>query len=497
MKKLFSLLHLSLLCLSLPLAAQKLNLSDSKMTALDQWLEAAASHGYSGALLIAQGEELKLAKGYGLADDRAKLAIDPHTSFNIGSVSKQFTAAAILKLREMGLVHLDDSLGQYFLELPHPKGQITLHQLLTHSSGISPQTGGYRYDPAPADRLLDDFRKTPLQQAPGEKHHYANANYILLALIIEMQSKSSYEDFLRLHFWEPLQMKETFYRKPGVGTRLARAYSFNSMDGEWQDRGYTGQHLPPPDLHYYSLGKGDLHSSLHDLFIWHRALMDHKVLTAESRQLLEEGYVYESLAERSKYAYGWAIIEHPKAGKIATHNGSNGIFFADFIRFVDEDVVIINLSNRMLHRASTQVAWTAARSLIDSSFQAPPMPAPPEAIIHQFMAHYPLSAKDSLTSYLAEAGYPLRNPALLNRMGMSLIYHSELKQWALPLLQLNVDLFPEDGNLWDSLGDAYFKQGQPKSAEGAYQKALELAPDAQCHWCGNSRARLQQIQSNN
>jgi CubicO group peptidase (beta-lactamase class C family) len=179
---------------------------------IDDYLTNSVSNGYSGAVLIAKGGEIILSKGYGWADKNKKIPNKPSTVFNIGSVTKQFTAAAILKLMESNKLNTSDNLIKYFPQAPSDKQNITIHQLLTHTSGISPQTGGFRYNEATKVQFIKECLESELMYAPGTKHTYANANYILLAAIVEGVSQQEYETFLRENLWNPLDMNHTGYK---------------------------------------------------------------------------------------------------------------------------------------------------------------------------------------------------------------------------------------------------------------------------------------------
>ena len=124
---------------------------------INTYLESSVINGFSGAVLVSKKEEIILSKGYGWADRKNKIPNSPSTVFNIGSVTKQFTASAILKLADQGKIKTSDKISSYFNQTPIDKRDITIHQLLTHTSGISNRTGGFRYDEASKEQFLKDF----------------------------------------------------------------------------------------------------------------------------------------------------------------------------------------------------------------------------------------------------------------------------------------------------------------------------------------------------
>ena len=167
---------------------------------IDTYLESSVSNGFSGVVLVSKKGEIILSKGYGWADRKNKIPNSPSTVFNIGSVTKQFTASAILKLVEQGRIKTSDKIGSYFNQAPIDKRDISIHQLLTHTSGISNRTGGFRYNEASKEQFLKEFFESELRSKPGITYQYANANYILLTAIIESVSGQTYSSFLNEHW---------------------------------------------------------------------------------------------------------------------------------------------------------------------------------------------------------------------------------------------------------------------------------------------------------
>lgn len=181
-----------------------------------------------------------MSKGYGWADRENKIPNSPSTVFNIGSVIKQFTASAILKLAEQGKIKTSDTIGLYFDQAPIDKRSISIHQLLTHTSGISNRVGGYRYHEASKEQFLNEFFESELQSTPGTQYQYANANYIILTVIIESVSGQTYSSFSNDHLFVPSEMKSTGYKSIDFDTeRLAHGYYYHINDEQWTDWGTT------------------------------------------------------------------------------------------------------------------------------------------------------------------------------------------------------------------------------------------------------------------
>ncbi|WP_026935048.1 serine hydrolase domain-containing protein [Christiangramia echinicola] len=446
---------------------------------IDTYLEASVINGFSGVVLVSKKGEIILSKGYGWADRENKILNSPSTVFNIGSVTKQFTASAILKLVEQGKVKTSDKISSYFIQTPIDKRDITIHQLLTHTSGISNRTGGFRYDEACKKQFLREFFESELQSKPGAKYQYANANYIMLTVILESVSGQTYSSFLNDYLFEPSQMKSTGYKSINFSTeRLAHGYYYNTNDEKWTDWGTTQQHLPYNDKHWYSIGKGDIHSTIEDLYKWHLVLKNNVVLTSKTKEIQETPYVAENDKMTSYYGYGWAISQSRRDTKIVAHNGSNGLYFADFVRFIDDDVVVIYITNAFLGSESENVAREIGKMIFDSNYTASPISRNIYELVQEFMKTNASSNAGKLPDFLKkELNNEFNDNAILNRLGYSRLKKEDKPDWALELFKLNVKLFPEDGNLWDSLGEAYLKYDKEEEAIKSYTKAVELGSE--------------------
>jgi len=470
----------------------KYNTLEDKM---DNYLSQSVVNGYSGSVLVAKDNEIIFSKGYGWSDRSKKVPNSSSTVFNIGSVTKQFTAAAILKLMEDEKLEVSDKIEKYFPQAPSDKKGITIHQLLTHTSGVSPSTGGFRYDKASKETFLSDFFTAELMYAPGSKHTYANANYILLSAIIEQVSQQDYETFLKESFWTPLQMHHTGYK--GIyfdSEKLAHGYYFHYTDGEWRDWGTTQKYLPYNIDHWYSIGKGDIYSTVEDLYTWHLALEKNQVLSAETKKLMEEAHVPENETETSFYGYGWAIFNSQNNSKIVAHNGSNGIYFADFLRFVKDDLVVIALSNIILNQKSENVAWEIASMVMDKEYRPKIIPKNTYELVFDFIRNNPPEKADELSKFIeSKTGAPINNKAILNRIGFKQVSDNRDTDWGISLLKLNTSLFPDDGNLWDSLGEGYYILKENNNAIKSFEKAIELRPETNCYWCENAAQRLEEL----
>lgn len=297
--------------------------ADARVDEIAAYMRRLEKLGFSGAVLIARGDEILLQQGYGLADRERNVPWSARTVSTIGSITKQFTGAAILKLQERGKLNVRDSISRYFDGVPPDKAAITLHELLTHSSGIVDPPDIGDFDPIGREAYVRRVLDQPLAYPPGGGYEYANANYSLLGAIVEQLSGKSYEQFLRDEFFTPLGMKDTGYLLPRFDpARVAQGYRDSVKWGTILERPMA------PDGPYWALrANGGIHATLSDMRIWCDALMDGKVLSPESMAQYWSPHVDEGGGE-SYYAYGWTVRDAGGA-KVISHNGGNGIHMAD------------------------------------------------------------------------------------------------------------------------------------------------------------------------
>jgi len=161
---------------------------------LDDYMTRLEGFGFSGTLLVAKDGDIVLSKGYGVADKSRGTPMTAETVISIGSITKQFTAAAILKLEMQGKLNVDDPITKYFPIVPPDKAGITLHHLLTHTAGLDEDYGGTDYEEVSRDEILKRVFSRPLKWEPGKRHLYSNAGYSLLGAIVEIVSGQTTSD---------------------------------------------------------------------------------------------------------------------------------------------------------------------------------------------------------------------------------------------------------------------------------------------------------------
>ena len=335
-------------------------------TRLDEYMSRLEALGFSGGLAVVKAGEAVLLKGYGQADRERGVPMGPDSVFSLGSITKPFTAAAILRLQELGKLKIGDPIGRFFPGVPEDKAGITLEHLLTHSSGLESDFSPTDFEPVTRDEYVRRALASKLLFAPGQGYEYANAGYSLLAAVVEKTSGQDYEQALAELVLKPAGMMETGYKSPRWSeARIAHGY----RDGE--DWGTLLQRIRDPGAPYWALrGNGGLHTTLGDMVRWHAALQGDSVLTAASRESYFRPRVAEGPGARSHYAFGWAVEKTPH-GTLVQHNGGNGIYVAELLRFVDEGVMIF-LASTVAEMKATPVVPALTNIVFGEPYDLPP-----------------------------------------------------------------------------------------------------------------------------
>jgi CubicO group peptidase (beta-lactamase class C family) len=330
---------------------------------LDRYLTNLVPLGFSGNVIVVQQGNVLLEKGYGLADRENKIPVTPNTVMTIGSISKQFTAAAVLKLEMQGKLQTTDSISRYLPNVPADKRNITIHELLTHTAGLAPDYGPSDYEPIERDPYVARVMAAPLESPPGTRFSYSNAGYALAAAIVERVSGTSYERFLHDNLFAPAGMSQTGFHIPQwQAGQVAVGYNGDERWGTMPD------HWAPAGPYWNQIGSGGIQSTPHDMYLWTVALSGDSILSAAERKKFQTGYVSDG--PDAQYAYGWGIRQTP-IGLLISHNGGNGTFFADFLRFIDRDTVIYIASNESAIPA-TLLSRTLANITFNVTVDVPP-----------------------------------------------------------------------------------------------------------------------------
>ncbi|MFS1525850.1 serine hydrolase domain-containing protein [Microbulbifer sp. 2304DJ12-6] len=316
-----------------------------KADRIDKYLSDNVRNGVSGSILVVQDNIDLINKGYGLADREEKLANSPSTVFDIGSLTKQFTAAAILKLAEQQKLRLTDSLDVYFKNISSDKKQITIHQLLTHTAGFQEYPGG-DFDLVSKASYFETVFSSKLRFEPGSRYEYSNVGYSVLSAIIEQVTKTGYETFLSQEFFKTLNMTHTGYVLPDWNNvTLAHGYY-----EDFYDRGTSIERYRKNSVSPILVGNGGIQSTVSDLRKWVVALDEHRVLSEKSTQLLTKKHVetptqVDAFQSSTFYGYGWKIGSSNYSDRVISHNGNNGVYRSSIIWRPEEGVFVIFLAN--------------------------------------------------------------------------------------------------------------------------------------------------------
>jgi len=290
---------------------------------------------FSGSVLIARDGKIILAKGYGFADRENNIPNTAQTRIPICSITKQFTAMAILILQEQGKLDVNDSICGYLKNCPDIWRSITIHQLLSHTSGLpDPLEDFWTRDitsPIPLEMLIADAKSKLLISQPGEKFSYNNTGYILLGKIIESASGQTYGTFLQKNIFQPLGMTDTgFDPNP---KELAIGY---------KDK--TGTVADPFNL-WVAFSAGALYSTVDDLYLWDQALYTNQLVPQKALETMFTAQALIPDANGVGYGYGW-VTGSDNHGQFVAHEGSAYGYRTLIIRYPNERTTLIILINQ-------------------------------------------------------------------------------------------------------------------------------------------------------
>ncbi len=305
---------------------------------LDQYMTRLAKFGFSGALLVAQKGKIILHKGYGWANVARGIPITNATVFDVASLTKQFTAAAILRLEMQNRLKTGDRLSKFLSKVPKDKAGITLHHLLAHTSGLPAELA--QESNFTRERFMAAVLRAPLKTRPGQKYSYSNLGYTVLAAIIEIVSGQSYESFLAEELFQPAGMLNTgFYLDSCKWSPALVAHGYN----EAIDNGPPQQRQPD----YQFRGAYYVQTSVGDLYKWEMALRSNTVLSEGAKRKMFSAHISTN-EQGVSYGYGWKIEATDRRTTLVSHGGvhSDG-FNSLFQRYPDDDVVVIAVANKI------------------------------------------------------------------------------------------------------------------------------------------------------
>lgn len=341
---------------------------------MDAVVSAAETLGFSGQVLVAIGGRPALHKAYGFADPAGRRPMTLDTPVGIASISKQFTAAAILEMDVQGRLDLDDTLAEFFEDVPEDKRAITVRHLITHRSGVRSRFSE-DFEPNTREELIRGILDTPPAFPPGDRWQYSAAGYNLLAAIIEEVSGAPYEEAMLRLLLDAAGMRASGFLTalPQTGSSVARSHM------GWDDRGSPAEW--PRNWRNY--GAGDMVSTAEDLFRWERALREGRVLSPEARARFFRPL--DPVDDETSYGFGLFFHRGASGAQVVEHGGDAALGFnGSFYRYVDEDILILvtctarSPDGRFLRHAIGEELETLARG---GRIELPPparLPTPAE-----------------------------------------------------------------------------------------------------------------------
>ncbi|WP_206681614.1 serine hydrolase [Actinomadura sp. J1-007] len=339
---------------------------------VQEYLERTLPKGPGGSVAAARGGRLVHCAGFGWADRERRIPAGCDTAYDIMSMTKQFTAAAVMKLELMGRLRTGDRMGRYLGPVPADKRRITLHHLLTHTSGL--EDVGDDYDPVSRDAMLRAALGSRPASVPGAEMRYSNLGYSVLAAIVEKVSGMPYERFLRRHLFGPAGMAHTGYVLP----RWRRGQVAVEYDSRGRRMGRPFEHPWAADGPYWYLrGNGGLLSTPRDMYRWHRALNGDAVLPAAAKRKMFTPYAVAGEGPEGKlyYGYGWGVLPRSELGRVVEHDGGNDWSFGS----TRGSSTGASWSSGSPTRPPGRAAGTSRRSTASSPSASPAAPPPDDA----------------------------------------------------------------------------------------------------------------------
>ncbi|RSC92652.1 serine hydrolase [Tenacibaculum singaporense] len=422
--------------------------------------------GFSGAVLIAKNDSIIFKKAYGYAHLGHKVKNRTNTKFNQGSIGKSFTAVAILQLIQKGKLSLQDNIGKFIPNYPNKtvRDSVTIAHLLTHTSGLPHFFARESFIKRSKDlfRHTNDFNSLyenePMESKPGETFSYRNTNYLILGKIIEAVSGTNYNNYLESNIYTIVSMKNT-------GNYDLDHPIDNAAEG------YTTSEVHPNKLkiniHTYPVrggAHGGGYTTLDDLYKFSNALKGYKLLNKEYTKLFTN-----PLKKDSYYGYGMQF-PNPKEGNIYGHSGGHYGVGSEWRVYKQEGYTVIILTNKDADKGFLDVRYFIEKTISGNT---------PKLDNYFFTKKV---IKTCLTKNLEETKSLVRKSKFkiseidLNTKGYDMIKRGFYKK-AIDLFTIEILYFPESYNAYDSLGEAYMRDGQIRNAIKNYQKSLEINPE--------------------
>ena len=449
------------------------SIGQTKTDQIDKLMHLYSEYGqFNGSVLVADAGKVIYKKGFGMANMEWNIPNQPDTKHRLGSVTKQFTSMLILQLAEQGKLKLDVPISTYLPNYPKASGdKITIHHLLTHTSGIPNYTSFPNFvknlsiNSYSPEAFVKVFADLPLEFTPGEKFAYSNSGYFLLGYIIEKVTGKTYEQCLQENILTPLKMNNTgFDHHETILKNRASGYEKNGKN--YINASYLDLSIP--------YAAGSLYATVEDLYLWDQALYTDQLLSTKYRDLLFNSYIP---AGSGHYGYGWFINkafigEKNDSLTVIEHGGGINGFNTLVSRIPSDKNLVVLLNNtggsnlNEMNIAIRNILYNKPYSLPKKSLANSLMDVILEKGITTGLTYFKEN-KNSNTFAV--------NENEMNQAGYQLLQTGKEKE-AIEVFKLNVKAFPKSGNTYDSLGEAYLKNGNKELAIINYKKSVALDP---------------------
>lgn len=372
------------------------------------------------AVLISRNGQVFYQKAFGTADIELNVPTQPNMVFRIGSITKQFTAIAILQLTEQGKISVQDSLQKFITDFPSKGHAITIENLLTQTSGIPDYLNldfnipnPFRIDFTPK-QIIDSLKNLPLEFVPSSKFAYSNSNYFLLGYIIEKVSGQTYAEYVKQNIFKLLGLTNSYYDNPNEIVPN-RAKGYEKADNKYYNADFISM------AGFYSAGA--LLSNTEDLYKWNKALISNKLLKKETLDKAFQPYKLTN-GKLSEYGYGW-FIRNLEGSKTIEHGGSIFGFRAEEIYMPNEDLFVVGLFNcRQPNTDEQELCYDITRIMLGKSLAKEIIPE--GKILKDYVGTYELEGNPSRKIILAKE----KDFLVMNLVGQGLvliIFQSETK----------------------------------------------------------------------
>lgn len=425
------------------------DLSEISINQIDTLMEVSYERGlFNGNILVAQSNTIIYQNEFGYSDASRSKKLSKNSIFNIGSIAKEFNAVAIMILKERGSLHLEDKLSKFDLQLPNWSNKVTIKHLLQYSSGL-PKV---KWNSVKNDKdIYTDIKNIDnLIFEPGSDYLYSNNNIFLQRRIVEKVSGMSFNDFIQENILIPSKMSDAIIDATSKNTQLVTSFNNDLVNDSSGDIEFSGWVFP----------------SISDMFNWVNSLHSGKIISKESLMLL-----FDSFSKNSESALGKGVFKNNEL-MIYQHQGSSFNYESLIHYNLKEDVMVILMTNNK-NLKLRNIAEAIENITKGNSFKIPQ-----KSVYLSIRQKCYNNVDDGIEYYKQlKKNYPdtynFSEEGELNRLGYKLIEKNQIED-AIKIFKLLVSEFPNSANPYDSLGEAYYLNGNNSMALQNYNKVLEL-----------------------